>query len=263
MKNYLITTLLLLLVIPAVAQNTRYDYAGRLTPVVKKEKLSTAKYLSDLSPKFWLYMSLPEEDHQELEFRRKTEYALGCRIYPKDGYKQIITYVSVEISVPSQGLFFTATSINDELTADQKRILKAANLGADISIKVKFKYKNQKNRQSANKVIEATGRMTIVPETEAEFPGGLEQLSNYWQSTIFSEKTSKEAANKIQQATIKFTVNEAGKVIEARIVNTSSDKYLDKLILNAILGMPVWKPAKNAKGLKVKQEFNLPLGVGC
>ena len=39
----------------------------------------------------------------------------------------------------------------------------------------------------------------------------------------------------------------------------------DKLLLEVINGMPKWKPAENAKGVKVKQDFEFIGGfmVGC
>ena len=59
-----------------------------------------------------------------------------------------------------------------------------------------------------------------------------------------------------------FTVNEEGDVVDAKISKTSGDLLTDKLIVEGISKMPKWKPAKNSKGEKVKQDFIFNVGNG-
>jgi TonB family protein len=63
---------------------------------------------------------------------------------------------------------------------------------------------------------------------------------------------------------VEFTVNEDCEIANAQISKTSGDQETDELLLNVINQMPKWKPAENAKGRKVKQEFEFSVGnVGC
>jgi hypothetical protein len=65
--------------------------------------------------------------------------------YPTTEYNATIDYVSVEISTSSNGKHQTAIGTSDELTTEQKNILKTADIGSRIKIKIKFKYKDPKN----------------------------------------------------------------------------------------------------------------------
>jgi TonB family protein len=101
--------------------------------------------------------------------------------------------------------------------------------------------------------------MTVVPEIQAEYVGGYKQLINYLkQNTIqlFSETDPK----KVRQIVIRFTVNEEGKITDSKISPASGDSKTESLLLDVINNMPQWKPAENAQGVKVKQEFEFVVG---
>jgi TonB family protein len=59
---------------------------------------------------------------------------------------------------------------------------------------------------------------------------------------------------------IKFTIDEAGQIINAHIFQPSKDEDVDNLLLETICNMPNWKPAEYSNGKKVKQEFVLTVG---
>lgn len=104
--------------------------------------------------------------------------------------------------------------------------------------------------------------VTVVPETEAEYPGGFKQLTEYLTENFINKISEKNALERIRQAIVKFTVNEEGQIVDAKIFKTSKDPKTDKLLLEAINKMPKWSPAKNAMGIKVKQEISIPFGGG-
>ena len=65
-------------------------------------------------------------------------------------------------------------------------------------------------------------------------------------------------------ALIHFTVTVEGKVSNASIIESSKDPEIDKLLLKAIRKMPDWKPAVDAEGKNVEQEFEFIVGnEGC
>jgi TonB family protein len=266
MKNTIIIQLLLLLFINCFSQNSNYKYNGRLTPSVKKEKLNQAKLVSDITPDLWHKLVLPYKEQIELDSIRRMDYSLGYYLFPQGGYDIFIDYVSVEISGICNGKIQASQNTNDELTTEQKNILNTVDPGTDIRIKIKFKYKNKKKNNFDNgKIIEGELAVTAVPETEAEYPGGFKQLTEYLTENVINKISEKSFPEKIRQAIVKFTVNEEGQIVAAKIFRSSTDLKTDILLLNAITKMPKWKPAKNSKGIKVKQEFSIPFGNsdGC
>ena len=265
MKNIVITLFLFLLFITGFSQNSRYEYSGRLTPSIKKETLNEAKIISEIMPEFCRYFVLPWNEHLIAQQLKLKYYSQGYYIQPQENYNQIMDYVSILISATCNGKAFTSQSTSELLTTEQKNILYATDLGTDISIKIKFKYKNQANdnRDSGCKIKEGEYVVTVVPETEAEYPGGFKQMTEYLMENVMNKISEKSASEKIRQAIVKFMVNEEGQIVDAKILRTSTDPKIDKLLLDATIKMPKWRPAENSKGIKVKQEFSIPLGGGC
>ena len=133
-------------------------------------------------------------------------------------------------------------------------------MASDITINVKYNYKDPLTNIIENNNMHIS--LTIVPEIQAEYVGGHQQLIKYLKeksSGIIPEKT----ANKINLA-IRFTINEGGEISNAKISGTSGDSKTDKLLIEVISKMPKWKPAEDSKGIKVKQEFEFRIGnTGC
>jgi TonB family protein len=79
-----------------------------------------------------------------------------------------------------------------------------------------------------------------------------------------SENTISAISEKIERAVVRFTVNEPGEIADAQISKTSGDPGIDELLLGVINNMPAWKPAEDANGAKVEQEFVFTVGNdGC
>src|ERR1700741_5148673 len=125
MKNILITLLILLLSISGFSQNYQYEYAGRLTPSVKKEKLKDAQFITEIAPELWHKIALPYKERMELDRQRKIVdpfqgyyFASKENVYNKVIY-YVIDYVSIEIESTSKGKTLTTHSASDKLTAEQ------------------------------------------------------------------------------------------------------------------------------------------------
>ncbi|MDP1746596.1 MAG: energy transducer TonB [Bacteroidota bacterium] len=265
MKNNIIILLLSLLSLMGSSQNSKFEYLGRSNPSVKKEKLKEAKFICDITPEFWGRLAMPEKDRVELDHRRKMDYSLGSYLYTQGGY-DIIDYISVEILATCNGKVLMFESTSDKLTTEQKNILNAADLSSNIRIKIMFKYKNQvnDNLNSGDKIIEGQLTVTVVPEIEAEYPGGFKQLTKYFTENVINKVSKTNGSKRVEQAIVKFNVNEQGQIVDAKILRTSTDPQIDKLLLDATNKMPKWKPAENSKGIKIKQGFSIPFGGdGC
>lgn len=265
MKTSIITALSLLLVISGFAQPSKFEYTGRYTPSVKKEKLHDAQFINDISPDLWRTMYVPHPDRVLLDLRRVMVFPQPeDYVYPQENYKLILDIVGVEVSAVSNGKTLTAQNTTDKLTAEQKHILTSADFGTDISVKIRFQYKDQRtdNYGSRSEILEGTSLVTVVPDTEAEFPGGHKEITAYFTKNVIDRVAPPSSSDNVLNAIVRFTVDEQGQIVDAKITRTSKDPYIDKLLLDATAKMPKWKPAENAKGVKVKQEFVIPFGGG-
>ncbi len=264
----LLSLLIVLLAATGYAQSELIDLGAYLNPRVKKDALQKATTINDLSPLLWSRLSLSSNDRYALNQRRVNLYAQpqpADYLYPQNDYKLITEVVFTEISLTVQGVTRVAQSTSEQLTASQKEILQAADMGSNVTVKLRFKYKDQTkdNFGSRNKVVEGITAFTIVPQTEAEYPGGFKQLSAYFKRQVAAKLNDKQIAEKLYQAVIRFTISADGQVLHPAIVQTTTDAQLDKLLLQAMEQMPGWKPSANAQGTKIKQEFTIPFSGGC
>ncbi|MBA3681363.1 MAG: energy transducer TonB [Bacteroidetes bacterium] len=269
-----ITLALFFLCVNTYAQiKSGYEYKGRTSPSIKQEKLSEARFINDIMPEFCRNFGLPGGEyykfHQLIKLSKST---LGNYMYPneyfyrQETYEKILDYVSVEISSTCNGKILSATSANSVLSKEQKNILNSIDVGADINVKINFKYKYETPEypEKDDKVHEGKYKVTVVPEKEAEYPGGPKQITNYINENVINKIPKKMFSPKVSDAIVKFTIDEEGKVINAKTAKTSSNVIIDKLLIDAINKMPSWKPAENTKGIKIKQEYSIPLGSdGC
>jgi len=270
-KNIYIFMLCLFCLTTFSQVNKGFEYTGRFTPTIKQEKLNEAKLISDIMPEFCRYFALPGKDRQKFEQLLKLEdfipgdYSYSQKyFYHQEKFERLIDYVAVEITGINNGKPVTHTSKNNVLTKEQKSILNSVDLGSDVKIKIKFKYKyaTAEFPEPDNSVHEGNYIVTVVPSTEAEYPGGFKQLSDHLNKNFVSKLPRKILSGKVQNAIVKFTITEEGKIVDTKISRTSSDAKIDVLLIDAINKMEKWKPAENAKGIKVKQEYKIPLGGG-
>jgi hypothetical protein len=171
----------------------------------------------------------------------------------------ISSYVSVEIIGTCAGKVFKASGLNEKLTLDQKQILSSIDLESNLVINVKYMYNDFRRNKFENSEMHV--EMTVIPETEAEFIGGEKQLIDYLKLNSYSKLPVKKPTD-FKGAIIKFTINEGGQIINAKATQKWGDTKTDQLLIDLINKMPRWKPAVNADGIKVKQDFVFSVGVG-
>ena len=165
----------------------------------------------------------------------------------------ITTYDSVEILATCNGKAVRAMSKNEALSNEQINTLKTIDVNANLSINVWYKFRNDFNSYILENH-EMHVKMTVVPEIEAEYIGGYEEMEKYLQVNAI-DKISRSVTKQFQRSMVIFTINEQGEATEANISRSSGEAKTDKLLLDAINKMPKWKPAENLKGIKVKQKF--------
>ncbi len=100
-----------------------------------------------------------------------------------------------------------------------------------------------------------------VPEIMAEYPGGVKQLQKYILTNVLDKLTTSQITNNIGTIAVKFFIDENGKTSSPELIKKSSDPAINKLVIDAINKMPLWKPAENPAGRKVKQAFSFPIYI--
>ena len=276
MKNSLVTALLCLVFLPGFAQSSGYEFQGQLRATVSKEKLPFGKSIHDINPEFCRYMALPPQDAFVLDQRiDRQKIYLGCALpqflkvtgspqgksqYVQKDFDDLVHYVSVEVSAVSGGKIRTAQGKSAQLTPEQNFILAKADMGSEVRVKVFFRYKEE-----GSKVNEGEFGTTVVPEHEAQFPGGVIPMTKYLKKNVSDKIAEAVPKTVIQQAQVVFTVDETGKIVDAAISSSSTNLKADKIILDAIRKMPKWSPASTSKGLRVRQQISFPFGSqgGC
>lgn len=265
MKNYILLSILLLLIIPVFSQKQEFEYPGRMTPAIYSEEIASANYLTEIMPDFCRTFSLPFSEQKIYRRLNLAYYSQGYTIEKQENYSQLIEFVSVEISAGSKGKLYSATSTGEKLSEEQKGILRKADLGSNIRINIKFKSKDPMNdmKDKTEKITEGQYTVTVIPATEARLAGGWKQFSQYMRTSLFRKNSDKGYSGQISKAQVQFTINEEGQIINAKLNRSSGNPETDKLILEAINQMPRWEPAKNFMGLKVKQQMEIVFGGGC
>lgn len=208
-------------------ENFNYFIRGRYIRPTTLEKLKNAQFISDVVPN-----------------------------YPSSW---ISAYTSVEVSTTINGKYKKAISLDDVLTTEQKDILNSADLADDIVIDVKFKTNNAVTNKLENR--ELNTLLTVVPDIEAEYIGGYDQMIEYLIDNS-SEEISAKNLGQLELSSITFTVDKEGKIEDVKLIETTGNAEIDKLFVDLIVEMPKWRPAKNEDGSQVKQEFEFIFGFG-
>ena len=232
MKTSLLTLAFALLCGASFSQNLKFDLTKNNKQPVNKEKLSEANLVSDVIsdyPSLW-----------------------------------IVDCYSTEIVASVDGKTLSATGSGELLSKEQKNLLQSIDMCSDLTLKMSYTYKNGINNAVENDKMKF--RALVVPNTEAEFPGGEKEMVAYLEKNA-GEKIPETTSKVSYGAILSFTVNEEGEIASAKILMPSQNKKADGLLLDAIYKMPKWKPAQNLNGTKVKQEFELrvgrAIGGGC
>lgn len=221
---------------------------------------------------FWGFMAFSQDASSDLDYRLTGLYvhplpqeklnnvSTLVDLIPDYPMHWIDAYASVEISVTTEGKTAKATGKDEHLTGEQKVLLAGAVLGSDIDIRVDYRSPNVVTRTPVDNRLEI--QFTVVPETEAKFAGGQEQLHEFLtENGLYKLRVPPGFA----EVAVHFTVDESGRVTHARVTQSSGSEKTDRILLDAVARMPRWKPAQTAQGNKVKQnfEFRVTRRGGC
>ena len=165
-------------------------------------------------------------------------------------------YISVEISAYKNGTKTKASGISDVLNQEQKELIRLADRSSDIAVSVMYLPENSLKN---NTVKQYDFKVTIMPDKNAIYSEGAEQLIQYLQkNSIVNIEAGSFTGYDL--TAIKFTITEQGHITDIQVAMPSKDTKIDEMLVAAISKMPSWKPAEFSNGLKVKQNFVLTIG---
>lgn len=229
MKIFATTLLLICFMYSGFSQNLQFEVKGTYTKSITKDQLAQAMSMTDINPG-----------------------------YPSSW---ITDYVSTKVTATNNGTEMSAYGTNESLTEHQRHIIQQADMATDIKVEVAYRNKNAVTNEVSINAMHFG--MTVVPEKQAEYIGGPEQLNHYLKINAIQKIDAKKSAD-LGDVIIRFTVTEEGEIANAQLSGTSKDPAIDKMLLKAINKMPKWKPAENAAGEKIAQQFVFSVGnIGC
>lgn len=162
-------------------------------------------------------------------------------------------YESVEISVIKGGTANQVFGKSEVISAEQKDLMHAADLGSQIEVTVSYL---PENNLKINDLQEIKFMFYVEPDHDAKFIG---ELNSYIKTHAIDQIPS-ESFVEYDMAAVKFTVDPRGNIVNIKIFQSSNDEEIDALLLKTISDMPAWQPAKYADGTPAVQEFALIVG---
>jgi len=195
----------------------------------------------------------PPLSHTKEELEEINTISELNRFYKKSWVKE---YTSVVVTSQIDGVAQTAIGPNDILTDKQKEIIKNADLGTEVNVAVKY-YPDNTLTIIEEKVYDFS--FSFDPEIDAEYKGGEAQLNQYLKEKVIDHLPEGVFVG-YKFASVKFHVDEQGRVVNPHIFWSSEDESVDKLLLETVCNMPVWTPASYESGKKVKQEYSFSVG---
>lgn len=119
---------------------------------------------------------------------------------------------------------------------------------------LKTKIINNKKNSSTKVTIYATTNGEVVSETNAEFPGGIEQFYNFFGKGFKKPEDINTANLKIK---LSFSVEKNGSMSFLQS-EPAIDKTLETEIIRVLSLCPKWQPA-TSNGKKIRMQYSLPI----
>lgn len=237
---------------------------------VAQSKIQQAKTLKDINPTYCKILQSPTATMWELDRRlnRRKAYlgvtntlVLNKKEFDRSDYLQEDFDSQAEILettlMKSGKSAMKFTSKGAGMSTAQGTFLKQIIPGDIVEVNITFRFKDEK----PGLMHSGTFMFTVVPETEAVFPGGDKGILAYVEQEL--KKKSIELPEAFF-ARIVLEINENGRVEKVRMPEESRDKRIGNALISIFKSMPGWMPAKNKLNKPVNQYLEFLLGErGC
>ena len=225
MRSFFTLILCVFVVHFSFAQDIRYEIVPTYRKSIKKDIVNNAKSIIDINPEF------------------PTSW--------------VEVYHQIDLIITTNKISKTVTAVADDLSSNQIEMLAQSDIASEVELNIKYTPKNSKEVRNIKFAY------TVIPEREAKYIGE-QDIDAYLKSAVVDKLTSEIISN-IELVKVKFTVDEAGKLINPVLDSSTNNKRADTLLIDAIKQMPQWSPARKSDGRFVSQDFELVFGMlaGC
>jgi len=260
MKNKLIVFSLLIVAISVVAYGVvKKDTASEIDELeiaIKSPKVNKDEQKTNL---FYAVGGAYSRSVRKSELQKSKLISDFIEGYPVNW---ISAYISVEISNEENGVETSLLSKSDVLNDAQRNMLANSNIGAKIVVKVKYSTKNKITHELEQSEMKVS--LTVIPEVEAEYSGGYKKLIAHLKENS-ADKIAIISIKQVLPLLIKFSIDKTGAADNVELIKTSGSTEIDNFLIELIVNMPKWNPAKNLKGENVSQQFDFKIGAmdGC
>ena len=189
---------------------------------------------------------------QSLQKQKVNDALSIADINPNFPASWIKEYVSVDLSVTSNGQSFHARGSGFHFNSDQQHLLQLAETGSDIKVSIEYYPENNLPKE----IKEMNFKYRVSPDINAEFPGGKQNMLTYLNEKII-DHLSVISKTPVHQAKVSFDINRNGKVTNVKTSERSHSAAIDALLLASITQMPAWTPGRNTNGAVESQSFEL------
>ncbi len=209
-----------------VASDFYYGVGTRYNATVTKSKLASAKTILEIIPERAQWQSAPVKT---VELSILNTYFLDLR----------------------------ATSNSLMLSKEQLQVIKSAHYSDDFRIMAYCMDANQHT-------YDLSYFITVVPETEASYKTGNDDLINFLKESS-SKAIEGLEKGKIGPGKISFTIDQSGNITKVKLLSTSGYTNIDELMQSLIERTSGnWSPATNDQGEAVSQKLVFSFGsIGC
>ena len=165
-----------------------------------------------------------------------------------------------QTNVLETGVFETGTTAT--LTDGQLLLLQSFDYSSNFLVRAHYRKKNGNTGILVSDY--RSPYFTIVPEKQAEYSYGKEALLYYLKEESKEVRANLDSEN-LKAAKLSYSVTEKGAVDSIKLERSSGYPEVDQKMIELISNLPgSWKPARNAAGNEVNQEFVISFGaMGC
>jgi len=174
-------------------------------------------------------------------------------------YASQVKVISSCITVIIRGNEESASNTGAMLSEEQKGLLKNLRNGDEFGVVVNFE---RQDTWKIGRIVEAATYVTILPHRAADFPGEISAFNHYLEENFWSKIKGNDSLGSINSARVRFWVNKNLSISKVKLARSAADEEVSQLILDVLLQMPIWIPAKNSRGERVEQEVKYSFG-GC
>lgn len=257
MKKSILITPAVLAVISLSAftcQNSEKSYEQDCTPESKVEKTidePILEFFYDYGPRF-----------KEITKAEIIKATLVSDFFSEEQLQRVVSYEDVKLIIikNERQTNIQEYSKGESLNEAQRKLLLSLDYSDNFNLRIDYKQYNLETGEL--EVRFHSPHLTIVPEKQAEYVNGKEELLKL---LIEGSKEEKAIAQelKLRPARLRFTVTKKGKIANVEIGNHSDCKVLDDKMIELLQNLPgEWRPAENGNGKKIDQVLVVSYGLG-